>query len=708
MKKRLLCAMMALSLLIVPAFAANWEDFTESHDHWAAETLRRAVEDGILSGDDTGSLNPDGALTVAEMVTVLTRALDATEVREGAEIDEDVWYGQAVEKAYALGIIEPMEVTGAVTREMAFTAFANAFQLISAEPDYSVLGEFSDSGSLSGQSRAAAAELVSLGLVQGSYGKLEPQRKLSRAEFVTMLYRIADTYIPDSSISDIDSKGVILTDERVTLQGAESDGTVVFDTGVKSVTLNSVELGGTTVIRSDRLESLNIGSYSNISRLVLANMQGNLSIYAGYSSGIDSLVVGFGEGQVTVSGGVERVDVTGSGRKVVISGSGVAKLNISGSDCEVIVSSKIDSINITGRNNTVTVNAGKTETVNLDGSGNHLTVNAQAGQARLSGAGNVLDGTGSAEKAIITTPDYSLSLRCDNIPQNAEPFDGISAAVVVPSYLEEGQAPVEVHAVFSVTGAPLSCDYEWFIDGVSVETGNGLFVCDGAEVKTSFSPEYTQDMKLEREVVLRLSYVNQNEEDTEEHVFEASAVITLNNYSDDYYNRLSPEKVLALVSSEYAGDYTLQWAQEHDYDSDVKEAWVNAKGYTSSTDYLIWINRAYQRVNIFQGSSGKWELIRSSIVGTGAAYSQTPLGATYVTYKSSYGWLTDTYLVRPVVGFYPGTGYAFHSRLYTPSGVGWSDSRIGFPVSHGCIRMYDEDIQWIYDNIPLNTKVVIF
>ena len=502
--------------------------------------------------------------------------------------------------------------------------------------------------------------------------------------------------------------GAILTGERVTLQGVESDGIIVFDTGVKSVTLNSVELGGTTVIRSDRLESLNIGSYSQISRLVLANMQGNLSIYSGYSSDIGKLVVGFGEGQVTVSGGVECVDVTGSNRRVIINGTGVTELNISGSGCEVVVSSKIDSINISGKNNTVTVNAGKTEAITLDGSGNHLTINAQAGQVRLSGTGNILDGTGSAEKAVITTPDYSLSLRCDNIPQDAEPFDGISAAVVLPSALEEGQTPVEVHAVFSVTGAPLNCDYEWLVDGVSVETGKDLFVCDGAEIKMSFSPEYTKDMKTEREVVLRLSYVNQSEEDAEPYVFETSAVITLNNYSDDYYDRLAPEKVLALVSSEYAGDYTLQWAQEHDYDSDVKEVWVNAKGYTSDTEYLIWINRAYQRVNIFQGSSGEWKLIRSCIVGTGATVSQTPLGATYVTYKSSYGWLTDTYLVRPVVGFYPGTGYAFHSRLYTPSGVGWSDSRIGFPVSHGCVRMYDEDIQWIYDNIPLNTKVVIF
>ena len=28
------------------------------------------------------------------------------------------------------------------------------------------------------------------------------------------------------------------------------------------------------------------------------------------------------------------------------------------------------------------------------------------------------------------------------------------------------------------------------------------------------------------------------------------------------------------------------------------------------------------------------------------------------------------------------------------------DARIGFPVSHGCLRMYNDDIWWMYNNIP--------
>ena len=56
----------------------------------------------------------------------------------------------------------------------------------------------------------------------------------------------------------------------------------------------------------------------------------------------------------------------------------------------------------------------------------------------------------------------------------------------------------------------------------------------------------------------------------------------------------------------YKGDFTLKWAQNHDYDDGVKAAWVNYKGYTSKTECLVWISIAYQ-VNVFTGSAGELE-----------------------------------------------------------------------------------------------------
>ena len=99
--------------------------------------------------------------------------------------------------------------------------------------------------------------------------------------------------------------------------------------------------------------------------------------------------------------------------------------------------------------------------------------------------------------------------------------------------------------------------------------------------------------------------------------------------------------------------------------------------------------------------------MRTFRCATGAPSTPTPVGVTYVTYKQS-AWVTDSYTCRPIVRFYPGTGYAFHSRLYYPNTNRVKDASMGFPVSHGCVRMEDIGIYWLYNNIPVNTTVVIY
>jgi lipoprotein-anchoring transpeptidase ErfK/SrfK len=166
-------------------------------------------------------------------------------------------------------------------------------------------------------------------------------------------------------------------------------------------------------------------------------------------------------------------------------------------------------------------------------------------------------------------------------------------------------------------------------------------------------------------------------------------------------------RVLALVNSQYIGDYTLEWAEAHDYTAAEKERWVNLNGYDSATDWLLWVSITHQRVNIFSGAKGSWALQRSCIVGTGAPGHDTPRGIWYVTYKLADGWTTYSYTVAPVVDFI-GALYAFHSRLYYPGTRALLDPGIGYPISHGCIRMYDEDINWIFETIPIRSTVLVY
>lgn len=168
---------------------------------------------------------------------------------------------------------------------------------------------------------------------------------------------------------------------------------------------------------------------------------------------------------------------------------------------------------------------------------------------------------------------------------------------------------------------------------------------------------------------------------------------------------VAASKITNSITSTYGGDFTHNY--NVDYSDGLKEAYVNSKGYSSSTKYLVWVSRQNQKVYVFTGSKGKWKISKTYICGTGKLSTPTPTGVTYITYREA-GWNHSTYSCKPVVRFYPNTGYAFHSRLYYPNYKGLKDPSIGWPVSAGCVRMLDTDITYLYKNVPDKSTVVIY
>ena len=51
-------------------------------------------------------------------------------------------------------------------------------------------------------------------------------------------------------------------------------------------------------------------------------------------------------------------------------------------------------------------------------------------------------------------------------------------------------------------------------------------------------------------------------------------------------------------------------------------------------------------------------------------------------------------------------------RLVLGDGVGIHGtpeaSSVGHAVTHGCMRLHDDDILWLYEHIPLGTRVYIY
>ena len=141
----------------------------------------------------------------------------------------------------------------------------------------------------------------------------------------------------------------------------------------------------------------------------------------------------------------------------------------------------------------------------------------------------------------------------------------------------------------------------------------------------------------------------------------------------------------------------------YDYSKATKEGFVDLKGYSSKTGYLAWISRYTQKVIVFTGTQGDWEVIKTFPCSSGANNCPTPSGV-FAIYAHDGGWNFDNYYVTTVTLF--NGDMAFHSILYKYSG-GTYDAELGYPKSHGCIRMNPEDAAYMQD-LPIGTTVVVY
>ena len=176
--------------------------------------------------------------------------------------------------------------------------------------------------------------------------------------------------------------------------------------------------------------------------------------------------------------------------------------------------------------------------------------------------------------------------------------------------------------------------------------------------------------------------------------------VTTTNYGNGRYE-IKIGKKYYWISKDRLKFKASIWTTK-DYSTKVKEDFVNKKKYSSPSKYLIWISHYTQRVVIYQGSKGKWKMIRSAKCATGTHLHMTPKGKFKVG-KKEKGWFYKKTYEKPIVHF-KGQN-SFHSRIKNYKG-GYADATIGRPRSKGSTRLYDEDINFIYKKCPKGTTVI--
>lgn len=132
-----------------------------------------------------------------------------------------------------------------------------------------------------------------------------------------------------------------------------------------------------------------------------------------------------------------------------------------------------------------------------------------------------------------------------------------------------------------------------------------------------------------------------------------------------------------------------------------------AQKYYSNTSKLILVNRSTCRVAIFSGSHNNWKLEKYWSCCVGAPSTPTPGGQFTTSGEKVYSFGEEKgyscYYGTVIYG-----DYMFHSTLYYANTRNPMDSRLGYHISHGCIRLAIDNAYWMYNNIYSGTKVVIY
>lgn len=118
----------------------------------------------------------------------------------------------------------------------------------------------------------------------------------------------------------------------------------------------------------------------------------------------------------------------------------------------------------------------------------------------------------------------------------------------------------------------------------------------------------------------------------------------------------------------------------------------------------IQVNLNSQTVSIFENDS----VVKEMKCSTGKPKTPTPSGQFSTFEKEDYKWFENL-----GVGAYYWTKFnghiSFHSTLYDKNNdlIIVENEKLGTAVSGGCVRLFLNDAKWIYDNIPLNTTVIV-
>lgn len=240
---RVLALVLVVCMLIPSGVVLAQSSFTDIKGHWAEETIEKWLEKGMINGYSDGSFKTEKAITRAEFIVLVNRAMGykGKATIEFDDVKTNNWFYSELEAAIDANYISGYDnntfrPNNLVTREQAACIVARIKNL----KDNAVAAEkFNDSNKISQWAKPSVGAVVAAGIMQGgSNNTFRPKDSLTRAEAVVTLEKL------------LQPSDYIITQAGTKLENKTIDGNLIIDksVGTGEVFLKNVTVKGNTYI----------------------------------------------------------------------------------------------------------------------------------------------------------------------------------------------------------------------------------------------------------------------------------------------------------------------------------------------------------------------------------------------------------------------------------------------------------------------------
>ena len=278
------CLSLAVSASAANTVARKATDFRDfDRTAWYAEAVSAAVDNGLLYGKSATIIDPNGAMTRAEMAAIINRSFGCyktADISQYKDVSKDKWYYKDIALAAQMGTYNgrstsTMAPDAPISRQEAMTVVARALELDYDAYAKTDLSAFSDRSEISTWALPYVRAMVGADYIHGRGKVLAPQDDITRAEFAQIFANIISSYITVKGTYDKDIKGsVLIRTDEVTLQNMTVDGDLIIGCGAADgkITLDNVTVKGRLLVWGGGTKAVYCNAGTNMPAVVVARV----------------------------------------------------------------------------------------------------------------------------------------------------------------------------------------------------------------------------------------------------------------------------------------------------------------------------------------------------------------------------------------------------------------------------------------------------